>query len=190
MEFFDKIVRNYTRNLLSRISLDFNIPIEELEMKFMEKKKPAKIKVVKVIEPAQLCVFITGKKTQCTRKCISGTTACGLHSRPKKEKEIQLVVVAPFIREDDPGPSMSIDDRIRAILSGQDDEEEVLVKEEEELEEELEEEPDSPGGFRHATFLKYKEKGVTWESYHSVQWQPHQETLEQRLQFLSDGLSA
>ena len=119
----------YTRNLLTRIALDFNLSRAELDIKFMN----AEIKVVK--------------------------------KRAKKVPE-----PLPFVREDDPGPSdgLTIDDRIRAILDAADEEPE----------------PDSPGGVRHATFLKYKERGATWDSYYSTEWPQHLETLEERLEYL------
>jgi hypothetical protein len=150
MAIFEKTLEKYTINLLSQIALDYNLPKEEVLIKFMG---PPKVQ----------CSFITAKKTQCTRNCLPGKNTCGVHT--KKE-------TPAFIRKDDPGPSMSIDERIRAIMDSDEDEE-----------------PDSPGGARHALFLKYKAKGVTWEMYRSEQWLPHLQTLEQRLEFLATRLA-
>ena len=152
---FDKTLKRYTINLLSQIALDYNLPKDEVLIKFMGP-----------VDPANQCTVITAKKTQCTRKCLPGQSVCGVHT--KKDAPPPPV----FIRKDDPGPSMSIDDRIKAIMASDD-----------------EDEPDSPGGVRHATFLKYKARGVTWEMYHSEQWSPHLQTLEQRLEFLANRLA-
>ena len=102
----DLALEIYTRNLLTRIAIDFNLPRAELDIKFMN-------------AAFETCVYITGKKTRCTRRCIPGTDACGIHSKKAPEPP-------PFVREDDPGPSdgVSIDDRIKAILAEEEPEEE------------------------------------------------------------------
>ena len=151
---FDKTLKRYTIDLLSQIALDYNLPKDEVLIKFMGP-----------VDPATQCTVITAKKTQCTRKCLSGQNVCGVHT--KKEAPAPV-----FVRKDDPGPSLSIDDRIKAIMASDDDDE-----------------PDSPGGVRHKIFLKYKARGVTWEMYHSEQWSPHLQTLEQRLEFLATRLA-
>lgn len=159
---FDKTLKRYTISLLSQIALDYNLPKDEVLIKFMGAPK--------VVDPATQCTVITAKKTQCTRKCLPGQSVCGVHTK----KETPVPIPAPvFIRKDDPGPSLSIDERIKAIMESDDDDEE----------------PDSPGGVRHKIFLKYKARGVTWEMYHSEQWSPHLQTLEQRLEFLATRLA-
>jgi len=150
---FDKVLAKYTQNLLAQIALDFNLPKEELEIKFMGPKKS--------VDPSAQCTVITAKKTRCTRKCLDGQSVCGVHS--KKAEPV-------FIRKDDPGPSLSVDDRIKAIMDADESEDE---------------EPSSPGGVRHALFLKYQAQGVTWDRYYSQQWPSHLQTLEERLQFLA-----
>jgi hypothetical protein len=163
---FDKVLAKYTQNLLAQIALDFNLPKEELEIKFMGPKKS--------VDPSVQCGFITAKKTQCTRKCLAGQSVCGVHL--KKAEPV-------FIRKDDPGPSLSVDDRIKAIMDA--DEDADTEDEAEDVDEPDDEEPSSPGGVRHALFLKYQAQGVTWDRYYSQQWPSHLQTLEERLQFLA-----
>ena len=116
---FDKTLKRYTISLLSQIALDYNLPKDEVLIKFMGP-----------VDPATQCTVITAKKTRCTRKCISGQEVCGVHTKKEAPPPV-------FIRKDDPGSSMSIDERIKAIMESDEDEE-----------------PDSPGGVRHAIFLK------------------------------------
>jgi len=95
---FAPALSTYTKNLLTRIALDYNLPSEELVTKYMSLPEVIKDKV-KVKKPRApkdpnappkppkipaadrpICPSLTGKKTPCKNRCLPGSDKCHLHS--------------------------------------------------------------------------------------------------------------
>jgi hypothetical protein len=83
MEFFTGALEKYTNALLSKISEDYSLPLEDLVAKYQTvplKKKRAPKKVDGAPEvPKVPCVGLTGKGTPCKNKCQPGSDKCHLH---------------------------------------------------------------------------------------------------------------
>jgi len=91
---FAPALEKYTMSLLDRIASDYNLPIAELVAKYTscpvpvptEPKVPKAPKaraprVPKVpVEQRPICPSLTGKKTPCKNRCLSGSDKCHLHS--------------------------------------------------------------------------------------------------------------
>ena len=95
MEFFSSALEKYTVALLSQISADYSLPLDELVAKYhttplkkakVERKprtpkdpnappKPAKV----AKEDRPICPSLTGKKTPCKNRCLPGSDKCHLH---------------------------------------------------------------------------------------------------------------
>ena len=95
MEFFSSALEKYTVALLSKISEDYSLPLDELVAKYhttplkkakVERKprtpkdpnappKPAKV----AKEDRPICPSLTGKKTPCKNRCLPGSDKCHLH---------------------------------------------------------------------------------------------------------------
>jgi hypothetical protein len=95
MEFFSSALEKYTVSLLSQISADYSLPLDELVAKYhttplkkakVERKprtpkdpnappKPAKV----AKEDRPICPSLTGKKTPCKNRCLPGSDKCHLH---------------------------------------------------------------------------------------------------------------
>lgn len=95
MEFFSSALEKYTVALLSKISADYELPLDELVAKYhttplkkakVERKprtpkdpnappKPAKV----AKEDRPICPSLTGKKTPCKNRCLPGSDKCHLH---------------------------------------------------------------------------------------------------------------
>ncbi len=97
---FKPVVYKYTLALLAKVSVDYNLPVDELAAKYLSDCAPAptkpkvlKPKVPKVpMEERPICPALTGKKKQpCKNKCMPGGTACSRHS----EKPIPPAEPAP-----------------------------------------------------------------------------------------------
>ena len=97
---FKPVVYKYTLALLAKVSVDYNLPVDELAAKYLSDCAPAptkpkvlKPKVPKVpMEERPICPALTGKKKQpCKNKCMPGGTACSRHS----EKPIPAAEPAP-----------------------------------------------------------------------------------------------
>lgn len=97
---FKPVVYKYTLALLAKVSVDYNLPVDELAAKYLSDCAPAptkpkvlKPKVPKVpMEERPVCPALTGKKKQpCKNKCMPGGTACSRHS----EKPIPAAEPAP-----------------------------------------------------------------------------------------------
>jgi len=83
MDFFAPALEKYTVSLLTRIAFDYNLPYEELVVKYLthpeaKVKKPRPPKVP--AEDRPVCPSLTGKKTPCKNKCLPGSDKCHLHS--------------------------------------------------------------------------------------------------------------
>jgi hypothetical protein len=95
---FAPALSTYTKNLLTRIALDYNLPAEELVTKYMSLPEVIKDKV-KVKKPRApkdpnappkppkipaadrpICPSLTGKKTPCKNRCLPGSDKCHLHA--------------------------------------------------------------------------------------------------------------
>jgi hypothetical protein len=99
MEFFTGALEKYTNALLSKISEDYSLPLEELVAKYQtvplkKKRAPKKAKDPNEPEvPKVPCVGLTGKGTPCKNKCQPGSDKCHLHgvelpgAAPKVPKE-------------------------------------------------------------------------------------------------------
>jgi hypothetical protein len=85
MEFFTGALEKYTNALLSKISEDYSLPLEELVAKYQtvplkKKRAPKKAKDPNEPEvPKVPCVGLTGKGTPCKNKCQPGSDKCHLH---------------------------------------------------------------------------------------------------------------
>jgi len=129
---FAPALDKYTRTLLARIALDYNLNEAELVAKYLgaplilTKKAPSttgtprKPKAPK--EEKRPCPGLTAKKTPCKYSCAAGENFCNLHSgkpRPPRVKKVleapppsPEVVTAPQLVEDticepcDPDPDM------------------------------------------------------------------------------------
>jgi hypothetical protein len=86
MEFFSSALEKYTVSLLSKISEDYSLPLDELISKYqgvpLKKSKstskvPRAPKVAKEDRP--ICPSLTGKKTPCKNRCLPGSDKCHLH---------------------------------------------------------------------------------------------------------------
>ena len=97
---FAPALEKYSTNLLTRISLDYNLPLDELVTKYMS--RPEAIKAKKAKDPnapkkprapkdpnapkkipaadRPICPSLTGKKTPCKNRCLPGSDKCHLHS--------------------------------------------------------------------------------------------------------------
>jgi hypothetical protein len=103
---FAPALEKYTRNLLARIALDYNLNEDELIAKYITngipitKKTPGPKKPRVPKEDRTPCPGFTGKKkTPCKNFCLPGDTACHFHSdKPKVPKVIQAP--APSLAED------------------------------------------------------------------------------------------
>ena len=94
---FAPALTKYTSQLLSRISEDFKIPVDDLNAKYLTAGVPIKPKVPrKPKEPTAdrpMCPILCGnKKTPCKNRCIPGGAGCHLHDpnrvvAPKPPKE-------------------------------------------------------------------------------------------------------
>lgn len=103
MEFFSSALEKYTTALLSKISEDYELPLDDLIAKYQtssaslkpKSKSKSKSKKAKAKDPNEPevprvpCVGITGKGTPCKNKCQSGSDKCHLHGVevPNKKKE-------------------------------------------------------------------------------------------------------
>lgn len=85
----------YTKTLLSRIAVDYNLPCEELVAKYMTlpdsvktSTKPRKPRAPKdpnappkiPTSERPMCPSLTGKKTPCKNRCLPGSDKCHLHA--------------------------------------------------------------------------------------------------------------
>jgi hypothetical protein len=88
---FVPVLEKYTTQLLSRIALDYNLPLDELVAKYLTEisppkapKKPREPKAPKApkvpLEARPICPSLTGKKTPCKNRCLPGSDKCHLHS--------------------------------------------------------------------------------------------------------------
>jgi len=94
---FAPALTKYTSQLLTRISEDFKIPVDDLNAKYLTAGVPIKPKVPrKPKEPTAdrpMCPFLCGnKKTPCKNRCVPNGTGCHLHDpnkvhAPKPPKE-------------------------------------------------------------------------------------------------------
>ena len=94
---FAPALEKYTRALLARIALDYNLNEAELIAKYITsgsvvvpKKAPGpkKLKVPKEDRPP--CIGLTGKKkTPCKNVCLPGDIACHFHSDKPKLPNVQ-----------------------------------------------------------------------------------------------------
>ena len=143
---FAPALEKYTRNLLARIALDYNLNEAELITKYLSSgitfKPASKPRAIK--EPAkdrQPCPGLTSKKTPCKHMCAVGLSTCQIHSGiPRVPKvpapaSVALVATAPAPVALAPVPeptqfeevpvSMSYEEQLRMILmDGDDDDEE------------------------------------------------------------------
>ena len=85
MEFFTGALEKYTVALLTKISEDYSLPLEDLVAKYQsvplkKKRAPKKPKDPNEPEvPKVPCVGLTGKGTPCKNKCQPGSDKCHLH---------------------------------------------------------------------------------------------------------------
>lgn len=96
---FAPALEKFSTQLLSRISLDYNLPLDELVAKYMTRpvelapkkprapkdpnapKKPRVPKEPKIPAAERpICPSLTGKKTPCKNRCLPGSDKCHLHS--------------------------------------------------------------------------------------------------------------
>jgi len=90
-------LQKYTSQLLTRISAEYNIPIEEMTSKYMTASvatKPKAPRKPKAETQAQAdrppCPFLCGnKKTPCKNKCVPNGTGCHLHDPARLEAKAQ-----------------------------------------------------------------------------------------------------
>lgn len=105
---FAPALEKYTRTLLARIALDYNLNEAELIAKYitsgsvvvLPKKSagPKKPKVPKEDRPP--CPGLTGKKkTPCKNVCLPGDVACHFHSDKPKLPKVQAPVPATLETE-------------------------------------------------------------------------------------------
>ena len=152
MDFFAPALEKYTVSLLTRIAFDYNLPYEELVVKYLthpeaKVKKPRPPKVP--TEDRPICPSLTGKKTPCKFKCFPGSDKCRLHSvtlpngepKPPRIPKKPAPLVAPAV----PGLTnvqfesnqngMTLQERLRMIIQME------------------EPESESPGAIRHRMIL-------------------------------------
>ena len=96
---FAPALEKYTRALLARIALDYNLNEAELIAKYITSGSvvvprkapgPKKLKVPKEDRPP--CPGLTGKKkTPCKNVCLPGDIACHFHSDKPKLPKVQVV---------------------------------------------------------------------------------------------------
>ena len=75
----------YTQTLLKTIALDYNLPIEELVIKYCEQSDAPKVP----------CPHKTGKGSPCKNSCLPGENHCRLHAVVKPEKPVKIKKVKP-----------------------------------------------------------------------------------------------
>lgn len=101
---FAPALEKYTRNLLARVALDYNLNEDELIAKYITagsiaipKKTPGPKKPRVPKEDRPPCPGFTGKKkTPCKNVCLPGDTACHFHSnKPKVPKVLTPEVCEP-----------------------------------------------------------------------------------------------
>jgi len=124
---FAPALEKFSLQLISRISLDYNLPKDELVAKYMTRpvelapkkprapKDPNAPKKVPVAD-RPICPSLTGKKTPCKNRCLPGSDKCHLHavtlpsgepkpprvSKVKKVKEQPTHNHAPLVAPDAP----------------------------------------------------------------------------------------
>ncbi len=92
----DALARERDRAFLVRVSADYNIPLEELESKYLveaeaaikipKKKGPRKAKVTVEGQPeAPKCQAMTAKKGQCSFSALKGECFCKRHLKQQNE---------------------------------------------------------------------------------------------------------
>jgi cell division protein FtsN len=97
MEFFSSALEKYTTALLSKISEDYSLPLDELVSKYQSSSVSLKTKkkrsAPKDDVPRVPCVGMTGKGTACKNKCQAGSDKCHLHGVevPNKEPRVPKV---------------------------------------------------------------------------------------------------
>jgi len=138
LTFFAPALDKYTRTLLARIALDYNLNEAELVAKYMSGplvlNKPT-IKKPRVPKEGRApCPGLTGKKTPCKNASLPGEATCHFHSgRPKVPKVIAVVQEA-VCQPCAPGPIQVQVTPIQAEVSLQ-ERLRMIVFEEEELDE-------------------------------------------------------
>jgi len=85
---FAPALQKYTTQLLARISLEYNLPSEDLVTRYLSSGTIPKIKTIrKPKEPTAerpMCPFLCGtKKTSCKNRCVANGTGCHLHDPAK-----------------------------------------------------------------------------------------------------------
>ena len=110
---FAPALEKYTISLLARIAVDYNIPNDELVVKYLTRPEAIKAKVTKPRAPKDpnappkppkiptedrpICPSLTAKKTPCKYRCVPGSDKCHLHSvilptgepKPPKAKKVK-----------------------------------------------------------------------------------------------------
>lgn len=87
---FKSPLLKYTQSLLKTIALDYNLPVDELVIKYCEQPDAPKIP----------CPHKTGKGTPCKNSCLPGENHCRLHTvvkpeKPEKIKKVKFVKLQP-----------------------------------------------------------------------------------------------
>jgi len=110
---FGPALQKYTSQLITRISEEYKIPVDEMNAKYMttpiaiiKPKVPRKPK--EPITERTMCPFLCGnKKTPCKNKCISNGTGCHLHDpnrvqtpKPPKEPKLPKVLKGESLTSD------------------------------------------------------------------------------------------
>jgi len=105
---FAPALEKYTRTLLARIALDYNLNEAELIAKYITsgsvvvaiKKAPGPKKPRVPKEDRPPCPGLTGKKkTPCKNVCLPGDTACHFHSDKPKLPKVQVPAPQPLMTE-------------------------------------------------------------------------------------------
>jgi hypothetical protein len=114
---FAPALEKYTTSLLARIASDYNLPYEELVVKYLTSPEAIKTKAKKPrapkdpnappkppkvpVEDRPTCPSLTGKKTPCKFKCLPGSDKCHLHSvnLPSGEPKPPRVPKAKKVKE-------------------------------------------------------------------------------------------
>jgi len=127
---FGPALNKYTRSLLTRIAIDYNLNEAELVAKYagsdvVLKKTPSqkKPRVLKADRPP--CPGLTGKKTPCKNACLPGENTCHFHSgKPKVPKVLAPapapvtadLICQPCVVAEPEEVEMSIQDRLKMII--------------------------------------------------------------------------